>query len=124
MPQNFENRQCRTAERHVALLPLVDSGGRHRKFFREPSAGESEPAAKLRHGLAVEGVRKAGVPAVGFKVVADGISEITGLGYQYNLSKSTRVYTGIGYTEGEYKYDGKKVKPDSLSTVAGLSYYF
>ena len=47
-----------------------------------------------------------------------------GLGYQYNLSKSTRVYTGIGYTEGEYKYDGKKVKPDSLSTVAGLSYYF
>lgn len=47
-----------------------------------------------------------------------------GLGYQYNLSKSTRVYTGLGYTASEYKYQGEKVKPDSFTTVAGMSYYF
>ncbi|KAB7652899.1 porin [Sutterella faecalis] len=72
--------------------------------------------------LASVGALKAETDELDEKVKAT--AWFAGLGYQYNLSKSTRLYTGIGYTEGEYKYKGEKVKPESLSTVAGLSYYF
>lgn len=72
--------------------------------------------------LASVGALKAETDELDEKVKAT--AWFAGLGYQYNLSKSTHLYTGIGYTEGEYKYKGEKVKPESLSTVAGLSYYF
>ena len=72
--------------------------------------------------LASVGALKAETDELDEKVKAT--AWFAGLGYQYNLSKSTRLYTGIGYTEGEYKYKGEKVKPEPLSTVAGLSYYF
>lgn len=101
------------------------SGGAEKNFDElEGYSGIVGFDAPLAGGkvLASVGALKAETDELDEKVKAT--AWFAGLGYQYNLSKSTRLYTGIGYTEGEYKYKGEKVKPESLSTVAGLSYYF
>lgn len=46
------------------------------------------------------------------------------LAWQYRFSPQVRFYSALGYSAAEYKTASEKIKPDALSAVAGLSYYF